>query len=118
MPMAHTLISEGITVFRGIGETVVRFPSLLNKVFFSAQQVSREMSGVELSGFVIWVINREGINPLKAYKHIKDLANLERDSEVNQHIKSMAESIVRHEIANLSVNEVVVSERMIQGAGN
>lgn len=104
----------GITVFRGIGETVVRFPSLLNKVFFSAQQVSKEMSGVELSGFVIWVINREGINPLKAYKHIKDLANLEKDSEVNQHIKSMAESIVRHEIANLSINEVISERKKVR----
>ena len=45
----------GITVFRGIGESVVKFPSLLNKVTFSAQQVSKEMQGVELSGFIIWV---------------------------------------------------------------
>merc|ERR1712154_256392 len=97
----------GITVFRGFNETVVKFPSLLNKVSFSAKQVSKEMQGVELNGFIIWVINRDGNSPLKAYKHIKSLSDLQADSEVNQHIKSMAESIVRHQIANLSINEVI-----------
>lgn len=104
----------GITVFRGIGESVVKFPSLLNKVFFSAQQVSKEMQGVELSGFAIWVINREEDSPLKAYKHIKDLSNLTEDSEVNQHIQSMAESIVRHEIANLGLNEVISQRKKVR----
>jgi hypothetical protein len=80
----------GISVFRGFNQVIVKFPSLLNKVQFSAQQVSKEMQGVELSGFIIWVIKRDGNGPLKAFKHIKDLANLKNDSEVNTHIKSMA----------------------------
>eukprot|EP01084_Bolivina_argentea_P064113 116957_1 len=104
----------GISVFRGIGETVVRFPSLLNKVTFSAQQVSKEMQGVELNGFLIWVINRDGTGPLKAYKHIKNLANLTENAEVNQHIKSMAESIVRHQIANLEINEVIAQRKKVR----
>jgi len=104
----------GITVFRGIGESVVRFPSLLNKVHFSAQQVSKEMQGVELKGFAIWVINRDGNSPLKAYKHIKDLGDLQDDSEVNRHIQSMAESIVRAEIANLGINEVIAERKKVR----
>eukprot|EP01084_Bolivina_argentea_P064112 116956_1 len=104
----------GISVFRGIGETVVRFPSLLNKVTFSAQQVSKEMQGVELNGFIIWVVHREDTGPLKAFKHIKDLSHLRQDSEVNQHIKSMAESIVRSQIANLSINEVISQRKKVR----
>ena len=106
----------GISVFRGINEVVVKFPSLLNKVTFSAQQVSKEMQGVELSGFVIWVIKRDGNYPLKAYKHIRNLANLQLDSEVNTHIKSMAESIVRAQIANLSIHEVVAQRKKVRSS--
>eukprot|EP00483_Globobulimina_turgida_P011488 UN11510 len=104
----------GISVFRGWNETVVTFPSLLNKVTFVAQQVSKEMQGVELSGFIIWVVNREEQCPLKAYKNIRDLTDLQPNSEVNMHIKSMAESIVRHQIANLSINEVISQRKKVR----
>eukprot|EP00484_Ammonia_sp_Unknown_P017091 CAMPEP_0197027210 /NCGR_PEP_ID=MMETSP1384-20130603/7163_1 /TAXON_ID=29189 /ORGANISM="Ammonia sp." /LENGTH=364 /DNA_ID=CAMNT_0042456021 /DNA_START=26 /DNA_END=1120 /DNA_ORIENTATION=- len=104
----------GTQVFRGFNETVVKFPSLLNKVSFSAQQVSKEMQGVELSGFIIWVINRDGQCPLKAYRHIRNLSNLTADSEVNMHIKSMAESIVRSQIANLEINQVITQRKKVR----
>jgi len=104
----------GISVFRNIGESVVTFPSSLNKVQFSAQQVSNEMQGVEVSGFVIWVINRHDDSPYKAYRHIKNLSNLTPDSEVNANLKSMAESIVRSQIANLSIHEVVAEREKVR----
>ena len=72
------------------------------------------MQGVELKGFAIWVINRDGNSPLKAYKHIKDLGDLQDDSEVNRHIQSMAESIVRAEIANLGINEVIAERKKVR----
>ena len=104
----------GISVFRGIGESVVTFPSSLNKVQFSAQQVTQEMQGVEVQGFVIWVINRHDDSPYKAYRHIKDLSNLSQDSEVNANLKSMAESIVRSQIANLSIHAVVAEREKVR----
>ena len=104
----------GISVFRGFNETVVKFPSLLNKVSFSAEQVSKEMQGVELSGFMIWVINREGQGPMKAYRHVKDLSNLGQDAEINLHLKSMAESIVRSQVSNLGINEVIGKRKKVR----
>eukprot|EP00488_Nonionellina_sp_1-RS-2012_P002367 TRINITY_DN4509_c0_g1_i1.p1 TRINITY_DN4509_c0_g1~~TRINITY_DN4509_c0_g1_i1.p1 ORF type:complete len:306 (-),score=110.11 TRINITY_DN4509_c0_g1_i1:231-1148(-) len=78
--------------------------------------VSKEMQGVELSGFIVWVINRDATGPLKAYKHIKDLSNLGPDSDVNLHIKAMAESIVRSTIANLSINELISQRKKVRDA--
>eukprot|EP00485_Elphidium_margaritaceum_P023492 CAMPEP_0202712718 /NCGR_PEP_ID=MMETSP1385-20130828/44470_1 /ASSEMBLY_ACC=CAM_ASM_000861 /TAXON_ID=933848 /ORGANISM="Elphidium margaritaceum" /LENGTH=408 /DNA_ID=CAMNT_0049372829 /DNA_START=34 /DNA_END=1260 /DNA_ORIENTATION=+ len=104
----------GISTFRGVNDVVVRFPSLLNKVTFTAQQVSKEMQGVEVNGFLIWAIKRDGDGPLKAYRHIKNLENVQSDSEINQHIKSMAESIVRHQIANLGINEVISQRKKVR----
>eukprot|EP00484_Ammonia_sp_Unknown_P004489 CAMPEP_0197055550 /NCGR_PEP_ID=MMETSP1384-20130603/67902_1 /TAXON_ID=29189 /ORGANISM="Ammonia sp." /LENGTH=384 /DNA_ID=CAMNT_0042489167 /DNA_START=15 /DNA_END=1169 /DNA_ORIENTATION=- len=104
----------GISTFRGFNEIVVKFPSLLNKVSFSAQQVSKEMQGIEVNGFIVWVVKRDGECPLKAYRHIRNLSNLQPDSEVNMHIKSMAESIVRHQIANLGINDVISQRKKVR----
>lgn len=50
------------------GDQHVTFPSLLNKVNFSAQQVTLEMQGVEVTGMIVWTINRVGEGPFTCYK--------------------------------------------------
>lgn len=107
----------GLRIFRKLGQVVVRFPSLLNKVTFSAQQVTQEFSGVEVSGFIIWVINREDEGPFKAYKHIKNISgDITEDSEINQHLRSMAESLVRHQIANLEITDVIKQREIVRNS--
>ena len=64
----------GLRAFKKIGQTIVRFPSSLQRVSFKAQQVTKEMQGIEVTGFVIWVINREEDGPFKAYKYCICLA--------------------------------------------
>jgi len=49
------------------GDTVAIFPSKVNKVNFSTQQVTKEMSGLEVSAMICWVVNRQGDGPMKAY---------------------------------------------------
>ena len=60
------VIRNGEMVKRGIGlctwimptDQWVKFPSLINQVNFSAQQVTSEMQGVEVSGVLIWSVYR------------------------------------------------------------
>ena len=40
------------------GDQAITFPSQINQVNFSAQQVSAEMQGVEVSGMIIWSVYR------------------------------------------------------------
>jgi hypothetical protein len=55
---------------RGWGDTVAIFPSKVNKVQFSTQQVTKEMSGLEVSAMICWTINRDNDGPMKAYKNL------------------------------------------------
>ncbi|MCY3412321.1 MAG: SPFH domain-containing protein [Candidatus Heimdallarchaeota archaeon] len=105
----------GLRTFRKLGETVVKFPSLLNKVTFKADNVTKELSGVQISGFLIWSIFREDEGPFKAYKNIKSIENeLTEDSEINSNLRSMAESIVRDQIANLEIRDVLTQRELVR----
>jgi hypothetical protein len=66
--------SIGLCTWLMPGDQYVTFPSLLNKVNFSAQQVTLEMQGVEVSGMIVWTVNRMGEGPFTCFKSFgKDL---------------------------------------------
>lgn len=44
----------GIYVFKGFNSAVVKFPSLMQTIDFCADNVTIEMQGVKVSGFVAW----------------------------------------------------------------
>lgn len=50
-------------------QTAVKFPSSIQRIEFSASNVTKEMQGVDISGFAIWGVNREGDGPFKCYKY-------------------------------------------------
>lgn len=50
------------------GDAAVKFPSKLNKLHFSAEQVTSEMQGVEVKGMLVWTIHRSKEGPFRAYK--------------------------------------------------
>lgn len=60
----------GLNTLRLPGEIVAKMPAKVNKVEFKAQQVTEEMSGVEVSAMICWTINRVGDGPLKAYTNL------------------------------------------------
>uniref|UniRef100_A0A7R9Z8H8 Uncharacterized protein n=1 Tax=Chlamydomonas euryale TaxID=1486919 RepID=A0A7R9Z8H8_9CHLO len=64
----------GLTVFRGMYDTVVSFPSVIQKVSFAAEQVSKEVQGLHVSGFCIWSVNRVDDGPFKAYRYLDGLS--------------------------------------------
>jgi len=41
----------------------------MNKVEFFANNVSKEMQGLEVRGFAIWTVNRAEDGPFKCYKY-------------------------------------------------
>ncbi len=55
---------------RGWGDSVAIVPSKVNKVQFSTSQVTKEMSGLEVSAMICWTVNRVGDGPMKAYKNL------------------------------------------------
>jgi regulator of protease activity HflC (stomatin/prohibitin superfamily) len=80
-------------------EKVVKFPATLQKVAFQAQQVTREMQGIEVSGFASWVVFRDQDGPLKAYRHLNGLSP-EGIEGANDSLRVMAESILRAKVAH------------------
>lgn len=44
--------------FVGLSDTVVKFPSRVEKVTFSANNVTQEMQGVQITGFAFWSVFR------------------------------------------------------------
>ena len=91
------MVSAGIgqQVFRGWNTQVVTFPSTIQKVQFQAQQVTQEMQGIEVSGFVVWVIYRDEDGPFKAYKYLDGLDSSGSSPQASENIARMAESISR-----------------------
>lgn len=50
------------------GERAYIFPSILRTVDFSANQVTKEMQGVEVSGTLVWTIYNKEDGPVTCYK--------------------------------------------------
>jgi len=106
----------GLSTMRMPGDTVARIPSKVNKVEFKAQQVTSEMSGVEVSAMICWTINREGEGPLKAYTNLgSDIAS-GNPAVANNLITSMASAVMRNRIANITVDDVLKKRQMLRTA--
>lgn len=48
----------GLSCFRGPFDQVAVFPANVHQVNFTAEQVTSEMQGVQVSGMIVWSINR------------------------------------------------------------
>jgi len=66
------LIRSGIglkTWYNFMSSTVAKFPSSVSRVTFSANQTSQEMQGIEITGVVMWSVNRLEDGPYRFYKY-------------------------------------------------
>lgn len=104
----------GISCFQGLNDKIVKFPSKIHKVPFTAQQVTTEMQGIEVSGIIIWTIFREGDGPLKAYKSLGTDIHQEEPTSANQNLIEMANGIVRHKIANSTISQILRNRTQIR----
>ena len=97
----------GISSFTQYGDKIVKFPSRINKVKFSAQQVTQEMQGIEVSGVIIWAIFREADGPSRAYKMLGEDLKQPVPKTANDSLVDMANSIVRDRIANATIDTIL-----------
>lgn len=111
-----TVIKSGVGIsgFIAFGDKVVKFPSKINKVSFSAQQVTNEMQGVEVSGIIVWAIYRDADGPARAYKNLGEDLKSETPSSANSSLVEMANSIVRHRIANSNIEQIIKNRSKIR----
>lgn len=60
----------GLKTFVGLTDTVVKFPSRVERVNFTANNVTKEMQGVEITGFAFWSVYRQDDGPFRCYKYM------------------------------------------------
>ena len=68
------------------------------------------MQGVQVSGMIVWSINRNGDGPFNAYKNLGEDLYTGNPKIANANLVSMSEAIVRTAIA-ASTTKQVLSER-------
>lgn len=44
----------GITYVKRLGDNIVKFPSIIHTVEFSAEQTTQEKQGIQIQGVIIW----------------------------------------------------------------
>jgi len=72
------------------------------------------MQGVDVTGIIVWSIHRADDGPFKAYKFFGE--NLKRDipTKANDKLGSIANSIVRDRIANMTLNDILKNRSKIR----
>ena len=106
----------GITSRVSYFDSCVKFPSKIHKVHFNAQQVTKEMQGVEVSGVILWSINPEGEMPMKAVMNLgKDLTKSDAKT-AKDNLAEMCSAIVSHNVANSTIDEIVKNRDMLRNS--
>jgi len=72
------------------------------------------MQGIEVTGMIVWSVFRDGDGPLKAYKCLGDDLARETPYESNEKLTSMSSAIVRHCIANSTIDEVLKNRKILR----
>jgi len=60
----------GLKTFVFPNETLVKFPSAIQRVEFNAKNVTKEMQGVQIDGVAFWSVYRFEDGPFKCYKYM------------------------------------------------
>jgi len=90
----------GLKTFLGLTDSFVKFPSKVSQVQFSANNVTKEMQGVDIQGFAFWSVYRDEDGHFRCYKYMQG-------GDPNHNVKAMCESVLRNLIANSSLEEVL-----------
>lgn len=72
------------------------------------------MQGVEVNGTLIWSIYREADGPFRCYKSFGDDLNKKTPAVANAQLQSMAVSIIRDRIANMTLIDVRKNRNMLR----
>lgn len=105
----------GLCTFKSPFDQVATFPAKVYKVNFSTEQVTEEMQGVQVSGMLVWAVNRIGEGPLNAYKNLGDISS-GNPRQANESLIAMASAVVRSCIANSSIQEMLTNRKLLRDA--
>lgn len=78
-------------------------PCGANRIAFTADQITSENQGVEVTGFAIWRIS----DPLKAGARFNFNDSGQAIEMMGRGLKDVVESAIRHQAANMSIEEVL-----------
>src|SRR5512140_3122711 len=67
----------GISLWSRPFDAVVRFTSTVQRVGFSVPALSAERLPVQVDGFILWSVSRDGDGPFRAFQKL-GVANLDR----------------------------------------
>lgn len=109
-----------------LGRVPVRFTTTLQRVTFSADNITSEKQGVQISGFVLWRVNPAPDSSFTAYKTLgfrntlefPDLPREERQrclARPQHHaVREIIQSVVRNYIANATIQELISSRETVR----
>ena len=90
----------GLKTYVSITDSFVKFPSKVEQVEFQANNVTKEMQGVVITGFAFWSVYRDEDGPFRCYKYMQG-------GDANANVQAMCESALRNLIANSTLDEVL-----------
>lgn len=104
-------LRKGVIYKKGIGmifftipsEQYIVIPTSVSKIPFVADQITKENQGVEVSGFAIWKITV----PEKIYLHFNFVSDKDTITKIDNYLKDVVESAIRHQVANMTIEEVL-----------
>lgn len=97
----------GLKAFVGFTDTFVKFPSKVERVEFTANNVTQEMQGVVITGFAFWSVFRDEDGPFRCYKYMEG-------GDANRNVQAMCESVLRNLIANSHLSEVLRNRKHLK----
>lgn len=103
----HYMSKVGMTALVLPNESYVKFSSLIQQVYFTAMNVTVEMQGVSIEGNAFWTVFREGEGPFKCYKYMQG-------GSANDHVRTLCESIIRNELANSKLDDVLKNRNLLR----
>ena len=104
----------GLTTIRTPWDAVAIFPSKLTKVEVQTQQITQEMQGVQVNSMLEWCVDRDGNGPMKAFQNLGLLGG--NFNNANQTLRDLTSAIVRHQIANASIDQLIRDRDAIRQA--
>jgi flotillin len=97
----------GLKAYLGLTDSYVKFPSKVERVTFTANNVTREMQGVIITGFAFWSVYRDGDGPFRCYKYMEG-------GDANRNVNAICESVLRNLIANSTLSEVLRNRKHLR----
>ncbi len=94
----------GASVFT-IGRNLqfLKVPATINRISFVADQITSENQGINVNGFAVWKIT----DPIKSAQHFDFLDEENAIFEISESFVTILKSAIRHQVANLSIDDVV-----------